>query len=134
MEQLKRVLRRKVFTLNPDSEMVIRIPSVHSGAQYSRVDIVSVLRRALLVSFIPQRACDHARRTVRVVKLPEVTLGQNLITRFTTKKWITDLYIGSLPCTCDQYPELNSHKRHGHSFIPSYHCTGVGSSAVQAPI
>ena len=68
------------FTLTPDSEMVIRISS---GAQYSRFDIVSVLRRALLVSFIPQRVCDHALRTVRVVKLAGVTLGQKLIT---TKK------------------------------------------------
>lgn len=108
--------------------MVIRIPS---GTQYSRYDIVSVLRRALLVSFIPQRVCDHALSTVRVVKLAEVTLGQKLIT---TKKWITDLYTGSLPCTCDQYPELHSHKRHGHIFIPSWQYTGFGSSAVQAPM
>ena len=32
VEQLRRVLRRKGFTLTPDSEMVIRIPS---GTQYS---------------------------------------------------------------------------------------------------
>ena len=51
-EQLTRVLRQTISTLTPDSKMVIRIPS---GAQYSRFDIVSVLRRALLVSFIPQR-------------------------------------------------------------------------------
>ena len=53
---------------------------------------------------------------------------------FHTKKWITDLYTGSLPCTCDQYPELHSHKRHGHIFIPSWQYTGFGSSAVQAPM
>ena len=95
VEQLKRVLRRKGFTLTPDtcSKMAIRISS---GAQYSRYDIVSVLRRALLVSFIPQRVCDHALSTVHVVKLAEVTLDQKLITN---KKWITDLYTGSLPCT-----------------------------------
>ena len=82
---LRRVLRRKGFTLTPDSEMVIRIPS---GTQYSRYDIASVLRRALLVSFIPQRVCDHAVSTVRVVKLAEVTLDQKLLT---TKKWIDDV-------------------------------------------
>ena len=77
-----------------ESISLIRIPS---GAQYSRFDIVSVLRRALLVSFMPQRVHDHALRTVRVVELAEVTLGQKLIT---TKKWITDnMYTGSLPCT-----------------------------------
>ena len=117
MEQLRRVLRRKGFTLTPDSEMVIRIIRIPSGTQYSRYDIVSVLRRALLVSFIPQRVCDHALSTVRVVKLAEVTLGQTLIT---TKKWIIDLYTGSLPCTCDQYPELHSHKQHGLIFISSW--------------
>ena len=54
-----------------------------------------------MVSFIPQRVCDHALSTVRVVELAEVTLGQKLIT---TKKWIEDLYTGSLSCTCDLYP------------------------------
>ena len=48
-EQLKQVLLRKGFTLTPDSEMVIKIPS---GAQHSRYDIVSSLRQALLVSYI----------------------------------------------------------------------------------
>ena len=37
-EQLKRVLRRKGFTLTPDSEMVIRIPS---GAQHSTNEVAS---------------------------------------------------------------------------------------------
>ena len=57
-----------------------------------------------MVSFIPQRVCNHALSTVHVVKLDEVTLGQKPIT---TKKWVTDLYTGSLPCTCDQYPILS---------------------------
>ena len=128
VEQLRRVLRRKGFTLTPDSEMVSKVPS---GTQYSRYDIVSVLRRALLVSYIPQRACDHALSTVRVVKLAEITLGKKPIT---TKHWITDLYTGSLPCTCDRYPELHSQKRHGHIFIPSRQYSGFGSNAVQAPM
>ena len=68
-EQLKRVLLTKGFTLAPDSEMVIRIPS---GAQHSKYEIVSALRKALLVSFIPQRVCDPALQTlVRVVKLAD---------------------------------------------------------------
>ena len=73
--------------------MVIRVPS---GTQYGRYDIVSFVRRARLVSFIPQRESGHALSTVHVVKFAEATLGQKL---FTTKKWITVLYTGSLPCT-----------------------------------
>ena len=84
-----------------------------------------------MVSFIHQSVRDHALRTVRVVKLAEVTLGQKLVT---TKRWITDMYTGSLPCTCDQYPELHFHKRHGHNTIPSWQYTGFGSSAGQAPM
>ena len=75
-EQLKRVLLRKEFALTPDSEMVIRIPS---GAQHSRHDIVSSLRQALLISYIPHRVCDHALASVRVVKLADRTLGPLLI-------------------------------------------------------
>ena len=60
--------------------MVIRIPS---GTQYCRLDTVQVLRRALVVSFIPQRESYHALSTVRDAELAEVTLGQKLIT---TKK------------------------------------------------
>ena len=54
----------------------------------------------------------------------------------TAKRWITDmpLYTGSLPCTCDQYPELSAHKQHGHIFIPSWQYTGFGCSTVQAPM
>ena len=72
----------------PHGDQKVLVIKGPSGTQYSRYDIVSVLRRALLVSFIPQRVCDHALSTVCVVKLAEVTLGQKLIT---TKKWITDL-------------------------------------------
>ena len=36
-EQLKRVLRRKGFTLTPDSEMVIRVPS---SAQHSKFEMI----------------------------------------------------------------------------------------------
>ena len=107
-EQLKRVLLRKGFALTPDSEMVIRIPS---GAEHSRYEIVSSLRQALLVSYIPQRVCDHALDTVRVVQLADQILGSMPIT---ARRWITEMYTGSLPCTCDQYPELSSQKRHGH--------------------
>ena len=127
-EQLKRVLRRKGFTLTPGSEMVIRIPS---NAQHSKYEIISSLRQALLVSFIPQRVCDYALQTARVVKLADRTLGSMLIS---TKRWIIDMYKGSLPCTCDQYPELASQKRHGHIFIPSWQYTGYGCSAVQSPM
>ena len=86
-EQLKRVLLRKGFALTPDCEMVIRIPS---GAQYSRYEIVSSLRQALLVSYIPQRVCDHALATVRVVKLADRTPGSMLIT---AKRWIIDMKV-----------------------------------------
>ena len=44
------------------------------------------------------------------------------------------MYTGSLPCTCDQYPELHSHKQHGHIFIPSWQYTGFGSSTNQTPL
>ena len=77
VEQLTRVLQRNGFTLTPYSEMVIRIPS---GAQYSQFDIVSVLRRALLLSCITLRVCDHAIRTSCVVTFAKVTFGQKLIT------------------------------------------------------
>ena len=74
-EQLKREILRKGLG-SPDSEMVIRIPS---GAQHSRHDIVSSLRQALLISYIPHRVCDHALASVRVVKLADRTLGPLLI-------------------------------------------------------
>ena len=113
-EQVKMALLRKGFTLNPDSEMVIRIPS---GAQHSKYEVVSALRQALLVSFIPQRVCDHALQTVRVVKLADRTLGSILNS---TKRWVIQMYSGSLPCTCDHYPELSSQTRHGHTIIHTF--------------
>ena len=67
--------------------------------------------------------CDHALSTVRVVRLAGTTLGEKLIT---TKHWITEMYTGSLPCACSQYPEFSSQERHGHSFIPSWQYTGFG--------
>ena len=124
IEQLTGVLQGKGFTLTPDREMVIRTPS---GTQRRRYEIVSVLQKALLESFIPQRVCDHALNTVRVVRLAETTLGEKLIT---TKHWITEMYTGSLPCTCDQYPEFSSQKRHGHICIPSWQYSGFVKATV----
>ena len=120
IEQLTRVLRRKGFTLTPDRKMVIKIPS---GTQHRRYEIVSVLRKALLERFIPQRVCDHV--------LTETTLGEKLMT---TKHRITEnlMYTGSLTCTCDQYPAFGSQKRHGHSFIPSWQYTGFSKATVQS--
>ena len=131
-EQLKtdkRVLRSKGFTLTPDIEMVIRIPS---SAQHSKYEVISALRQAVLVSFIPQRVCDNALQTARVVKLADRTLGSMLIS---ARRWIIQMYSGSLPCTmsCGQYPGLASHTRHGHIFIPSWqYYTGFGYKTVQA--
>ena len=93
--------------------MVVRIPS---GTQYSRYDIiVSVLKRTLLVSFIPQRVCDHALSTVRVVKLAEVTLGQKLIT---TKN---SLRSGLLICTLAHFLVLRQYVvlRDGTILVPA---------------
>ena len=108
--------------------MVIRIPS---GAQYSRYEIVSSLRQALLASYIPRRVCDHALATVRVVRLADRTLGVMLIT---AKRWTIDVYSGSLPCTCDQYPELSAQKRHEHIFMPSWQYAGFSCNTAQAPM
>ena len=43
----------------------------------------------------------------------QTALGSMLIS---AKRWIIQMYRGTLPCTmsCDQYPELSSHTRHGH--------------------
>ena len=116
--------------------MVIRVPS---GAQHSKYEIVSALRQALLVSFIPKRVCDHALQTARLLGLSslQTELGSMLIS---TKRWISQVYSvhsGTLPCTCNQYPELSSQKRHGHIiiiFIPSWQYTGFGCKTVQAPM
>ena len=106
--QLTTVLGCRGFTLTPDRDLVIRIPSdVHA----TRMQVISTLRKALLASFIPQMICDHVLRSTRVVRLAARAIGSVLIT---TKRWITKLYTAPLPCNCHLYPP-EWPRRHGHN-------------------
>ena len=101
------VLCTRGFTLTPDRELVIRIPS---DVQATRMTVIATLRKALLVSFIPQMICDHVLRSTRVVRLAARTIGSVLIT---TKRWILMIYTGPLPCNCHLYPP-EWPRQHGH--------------------
>ena len=67
--QLTTVLRHHGFTLTPDSELVIKIPGeVLVELVITRMTVISTLRKALLVSFIPQTVCNHVLRNIRIVR------------------------------------------------------------------
>ena len=123
--QLSAVLRCRGFTLTPDRDLVIRIPS---EVLATRMQVISTLRKALLVSFIPQMICDHVLRSTRVVRLAARTIGSVLIT---TKRWITKMYTGPLPCNCHLYPP-EWPRRHGHIFVPSWMYEGPGKSTMHS--
>ena len=69
--QIATALRCRGFTLTPDRDRVIRIPS---EVQATRMQVSSTLRKALLVSFIPQMVCDDVLRSTRVVRLAARTI------------------------------------------------------------
>ena len=100
ISQLTTVLRHRGFTLTPDSELVIKIPG---DVQTTRMTVISTLRKALLVSFIPQMVCDQCDvlRNIRIVRQADQTIGEVLIM---TKHWIQTMYRGPLPCNCHLYP------------------------------
>ena len=120
------VLCTRGFTLTPDRELVIRIPS---DVQATRMTVIATLRKALLVSFIPQMICDHVLRSTRVVRLAARTIGSVLIT---TKRWILKMYTGPLqgPLPCNYPPEWP--RRHGHIFVPSWLHEGSSRSSMQS--
>ena len=129
--QLTTVLRQRGFTLTPDSELVIKIPS---EVQVTRMKVVSTLRKALLVSFIPQMVimvCGHALRNIRIVRQADRIIGEVLIT---TKHWIQTMYRGPMPCNCHLYP-AEWPRRHGHNiFVPSWQYEGPCSHTMHSTI
>ena len=125
ISQLTTVLRHRGFTLTPDSELVIKIPG---DVQTTRMTVISTLRKALLVSFIPQMVCDHVLRNIRVVRQATKTIGEVLIT---TKHWIQTMYRGTLPCNCHLYP-AEWPRRHGHIFVPSWEYEGPCSHTMHS--
>ena len=108
------------FTLTPDSELVIKIPS---EVQVTGITVTSTLRKPLLVSFIPQMVCDHVLRNIRIVRQAGRTIGEVLIT---TKHWIQTMYRAPLPCNRHLYP-AEWPRRHGHIFDPSWQYEGLCS-------
>ena len=64
--QLMTVLRHRGFALTPDQDLVIRIPS---EVQAMRMQVISTLRKALLVSFIPQMMCNYALRSTQGMRV-----------------------------------------------------------------
>ena len=64
ISQLTTVLRHLGFILTPDSELVVKIPS---EVQVTRMTVLSTLRKALVVSLIPQMVFDHVLRNTQIV-------------------------------------------------------------------
>ena len=121
------VLRCRGRTLTPDRDLVIIIPS---EVQSTRMQVISTLRKALLVSFVSQMVCDHVLRSTRFVRLAARTIGAMLIT---TKRWITKMYAGPILRNWHLYPP-DWPRRHGYIFVPSwmYEETGGLKSQVRA--
>ena len=123
ISQLTTVLRQLGFTLTPDSELVIKIPS---EVQVTRMTVISTLPNASLVLFIPQMVCDHVLKNIEIMRQADQTISEVLIT---TKHCIQTMYRGPLPCNCHLYP-AEWPCRHGHIFVPSWQYEGPCSHTV----
>ena len=72
---IRKELRGPGITIHPDSDPVVRLPA---GSLWTVIDVKRVLRKTLVVSYIPLCVCDFLLDKLRVIGLEPPTVGSVL--------------------------------------------------------